>query len=376
MRILNKITGIITILLIAAMQFVNVFPVQKAYAATAPNLGMASGYSVFGNAGITETAAQTSHLWGNAGGNGLGYASLIASQVAGSIDPGANASVVSAISTAYGDLAGQAQTGAIDLATSPTVAPGVYDIAATAFNSTLTLNGAGVYIFRSTSSIAQTAGGTMNLTNGACASEIYWQIPTSMTFAAVGSIQGTIITNTGNITFVSGVSLKGRAWAHTQVTMDNNQITEPATCSSATPTPTPTSSESSSSGNGSSTSAPAAKVCPALNYVAPVILDSKRIDADSISLNWGPYSGINTFLVQYGLESGKWLYNSNVTGFSTTLNALPANQPIWARVGVSDSCSTGNFGEAKIIGDRINSTNPNSIGISFPNTGFAPASNN
>jgi len=203
-----------------------------ANAATAPNLGVAAGYSVFGNAGITETVGQNSRLWGNAGGNGFGHANLIASQVTGSIDAGANASVVSAISAAYGNLAGEAQTGAINLALSPTVTPGVYDIAATAFNSTLTLNGDGVYIFRSTSSIAQTAGGTMVLTNGATACKVYWQIPTSMTFAAAGTIEGTIITNTGLISFVSGVNLKGRAWAATQVTMDNNQITEP-TCAAA-----------------------------------------------------------------------------------------------------------------------------------------------
>jgi uncharacterized repeat protein (TIGR01451 family)/LPXTG-motif cell wall-anchored protein len=148
----------------------------------------------------------------------------------------ANVPVVNAIAAAYGNLAGEAQTGAIDLAASPTVTPGVYDVAATAFNSTLTLNGAGVYIFRSTSSIAQTAGGTMALTGGATACNVYWQIPTSMTFAAApASIVGTIITNTGMISFVSGVALEGRAWAKTQVTMDNNQITQP-TCVAATPT--------------------------------------------------------------------------------------------------------------------------------------------
>jgi len=66
-----------------------------------------------------------------------------------------------------------------------------------------------------------------------------------MTFAAAGNIEGTIITNTGLISFVSGVNLKGRAWAATQVTMDNNQITEP-TCAGATPTPTPTPTSGSS----------------------------------------------------------------------------------------------------------------------------------
>lgn len=216
-----------TTIIIASFAFVLAGPLS-ALAATAPNLGVAAGYSVFGNAGITETIAQLSHLWGNAGGNGLGNASLIASQVDGSIDAAANVPVVNAIAAAYGALS-QPLTGAIDLAASPTVVPGVYDVAATAFNSPLTLNGAGVYIFRSTSSIAQTAGGTMILTGGATACNVFWQIPTSMTFAAIGNIEGTIITNTGLISFVSGIPLKGRAWAATQVTMDNNQITEP-TC--------------------------------------------------------------------------------------------------------------------------------------------------
>src|SRR3989344_6154354 len=204
-----------------------------AHAAAAPDLGVASGYSVFGNAGVTNDLSATTHVWGNVGGNGAGVTNLDdAIQVDGAIDAGANVPVVGAISAAYLDLDGEAQTGAIDLAASPTVTPGVYNVGATAFNSTLTLNGAGVYIFRSTSSIAQTAGGTMSLTNGACASNVFWQIPTSMTFGAAGSIAGTIITNTGLISFVSGVNLEGRAWAATQVTMDNNQITEPTCVSS------------------------------------------------------------------------------------------------------------------------------------------------
>lgn len=364
MKILNKITSVIALLLIITIQFVVMIPMPKAYAASAPNLGTASGYSIFGQTGVTNTGG--THVWGDVGENGNGDGSL-AGKVSGTLFTIAQPTIVSAITSAYNDLNGEAQTGSISLSASPTVGPGVYDIAATAFNSTLTLDGAGVYIFRSTSSIAQTAGGTMNLTNGACASNVFWQIPAAMTFAATGNIEGTIIAGT-LISFVSGTSLKGRAWAGTQVTLINNQVTEPATCSSPTPTPTPTtdsSSSSSSSSGGSSASAPAAKICPALNYIAPIIIDSKRIDADSISLNWGPYSGIDTFLVQYGLENEKWLYNVNVTGFSTTLNALPENQPIWARVGVSDDCSLGNYGKSSFVGGPL-----------LPSAGFAPRQNN
>ncbi|MCX6704950.1 MAG: ice-binding family protein [Candidatus Woesebacteria bacterium] len=232
----------IALLLLVLLQFIFV-PVPKAYAATAPNLGAIDSYSVFADSGITETAGQTSHLWGNVGDNASGHASLIDSQVDGTLYDVSQPTVVSARIAAYNALAAQTQTGAIDLADSPTVGPGVYNVGATAFNTTLTLNGDGVYIFRSTSSIAQTAGGTMLLTNGATACNVFWQIPAAMTFAATGSIQGTIITNTENITFVSGVSLKGRALAYSQVTMDNNQITQPVCTAAADASLTLTSAE-------------------------------------------------------------------------------------------------------------------------------------
>jgi hypothetical protein len=340
----------LVLLLILLVQFVFISP-QKAYAATAPDLGVASGYSVFGEAGLTETPAQNSHLWGNVGDNGLGHASLIASQVDGTLYSIGQPTIVSAKTSAYGDLAAEAQTGSIDLGGSPTVGPGVYNVGATAFNSTLTLSGDGVYIFRGTSSIAQVAGGTMLLTNGATSCNIYWQIPTSMTFGASGNIVGTIIASTGDITFVSGVNLIGRAWSHTLLTMDNNQITQPVCAAASTPTSSLTSAGAPSS------------YCPPLNnqIVAPSIIDSKRVSSTSIFISWGPYSGVNTFNVQYGTADGSWLYNTDVTGFSTTINALPINQPIWVRVAVRSDCTIGSYGQSKLVG-----------GPTMPNTGFAP----
>jgi len=139
----------------------------------------------------------------------------------------------------------------------------------------------------------------------------------------------------------------------------------------ATPTPTPTPSSSSSSSTTStssdngSASAPAAKIGPVLNYVPPSIIDSRRIDADSIYLSWGPYSGITTFIVQYGFENGIWLYSTGVTGFSTTINDLPANQPIWVRVAPRDDVSIGTYGMAQLVG-----------GPNLPNTGLAPLKKN
>ena len=49
-------------------------------------------------------------------------------------------------------------------------------------------------------------------------------------------------------------------------------------------------------------------------------------------------------------------------GFITTsINALPSNQPIWVRVGARSVCTIGIYGESKLIG-----------GPGLPGTGFGP----
>ena len=134
-----------------------------------------------------------------------------------------------------------------------------------------------------------------------------------------------------------------------------------------TPTTTPTSSPTSDSGgsnSGGSSSTVGTATCPTFSYITPNIIESKRVDSDSIFISWGPYSGINTFNIRYGLINGNWPYNTNVTGFSTTLNNLPSNQSIWVQVAATNGCSIGNYGAAVLAG-----------GPSLPNTGFAPNKN-
>ncbi len=74
------------------------------------------------------------------------------------------------------------------------------------------------------------------------------------------------------------------------------------------------------------------------------------MDEDSISISWGPYSGIDTFNVRYGLMNGDWPYNTDVTGFSTTINDLPPNELIWMQIAARNSCSVGNYSEARLVG--------------------------
>lgn len=230
---LNKIS------IVAVLVFSIVFSFNGtniAHAASAPTLGVAAGYSLFGNAGVHENTPG-SIIWGDVGENGAGNGSTLG-EMAGSLHTVAEPLVVSAISSAYGQLSQPlTQIPVLNLAVPNTVGPGVYDVAATAFTAPLTLSGAGVYIFKSTSSIAQAAGGTMILTNGATACNVFWQIPIAMTFAAVGNIEGTIIAAAGISLNVPGITLKGRAWAGTLMTLNNDTITQPI-CAAPAPSST------------------------------------------------------------------------------------------------------------------------------------------
>jgi hypothetical protein len=138
--------------------------------------------------------------------------------------PDVNGAEADALS-AYGALS-QTIDASLDLAGTNTVFPGTYDVSASTLNGTLTLDGSGVYIFRSTSSII--ASGSMNLINGADACNVFWQIPISMSINSGANMVGTIIANTGSITFGEGASLNGRALALVgQVTLLNNRIFGP-----------------------------------------------------------------------------------------------------------------------------------------------------
>ena len=150
-----------------------------------------------------------------------------ATQVDGSINVPA-AGVEAAILSAYNALNAESATGSLDLAGTNTVTPGVYTVGATTLNGTLTLNGPGVYIFRSSSSVTVSAGAQMLLTNGATACNVYWQIPAAMTIGVRAQMAGTIIADSELISLASDASLEGRAFSRiAQVTMDSNQITEP-----------------------------------------------------------------------------------------------------------------------------------------------------
>lgn len=332
------------------------------YAANSPNLGQSASFSVLGFSNVTNTNLTTLSadlgVWSGSSITGF-FGTLLNDGpgiFSGSIhqtDAVAQQAQADALA-ADSDILSQAKTADLGPLDSLVLVPGVYDLAAGSLSGgVLTLDGPGVYIFRTTSTLV--SAGSINLINGARACDVFWHVESAATING-SSFVGTIIAKTG-IHFGTGVSLNGRALAiGADVTMDGNAISGPTCASTSSNTATNTNNNSPSS----------VSYCPPISnqVVTPIIIESKRVDADSLYIKWGPYSGVDTFNVQYGFESGKLLYTTNVTGFSTTINDLDPNQPIWVRVAARNDCQIGTYGEAKLVGSP-----------KLPNTGFSPQKN-
>ncbi len=110
-------------------------------------------------------------------------------------------------------------------------------------STTVTLNGTGVYIFRSGGAITTGADSLITTSGGACSADVFW---TAVGATTLGAHSGTTATPTflGTIIDAAGVTLghfanlEGRALAFGgTVTSDANTIKVP-TCSTSTPVPT------------------------------------------------------------------------------------------------------------------------------------------
>jgi hypothetical protein len=363
-------------LLLVLMALV-VLKAAPAYAATSPGLGAAASFAVL--AGTAVTNVPTSVITGDVGlspAAGSNYSGLTAAEVSGSIyavdnsGPGGSLNYPSLLTaaktdltTAYNALALGANadanctagwlfgTGDKDLS-GASLSPGVYCAANFTLTGTLNLTGTGVWVFRSAGTLI--TSGTANVVGGnPC--DIWWQVPSSATLGA-GSLKGNVLALT-SIGMTTGVTLNGRVLASTgAVTLQSNTINQSCTASIPKAGASTYTSTSTSYNKG-----------PCIDDQitnTPIIIESRRVDADSIFISWGPYTGTDTFNVRYGVENGKWLYNTNVTGFSTTINALPVNQPIWIEVAERNNCSTGPYSIPRLVG-----------GPGLPNTGFAPRGN-
>jgi len=271
------------------------------------------------------------------------------------------------LTTAYNDAAGRSTTSQVATELGGTTkTDGTYDSASGTFGitGTLTLDGGGnpnaVFIFKMATTLITATSSRVVLTNSAQACNVYWQVGSSATLGTSTTLVGNVLALT-SITDDGGSTVTGRLLArNAAVTLNNTTLTK-ATCAAGT-------TGSSTGGGGSGLAGVASTtVCPPLSstLVAPIIIESRRVDADSIFISWGPYSGTNAFIVSYGYENGNWLYSTNVTGFSTTLNGLTPDQPIWVRIAARNSCSIGTYGQSMLVG-----------GPGLPNTGIGQSEKN
>jgi hypothetical protein len=123
-----------------------------------------------------------------------------------------------------------------------TLVPGVYcQTTAPTLTGTLTLNGAGVYIFQIGSTLITAPGAPgapgarVRLIGGAQPCEIFWQVSSSATLDTFTAFVGNIMALT-SITMNTQATLEGRALARNgAVTLDTNRIIQPGGCGATAP---------------------------------------------------------------------------------------------------------------------------------------------
>jgi len=214
MKKINKslIIVLIAMLTVGLIGPINVFAVT----ATAPNLGTAASFSVM--AGTTMTSAVTTTVSGDLGLSPADATSRTGSWVVTGTEYFAGAAAIAKTAasnawTSMGSTGGTAWNPVTDI--SP--APGLWTRAGDAtFSNTLTLNGSAtdVWIFQISDSLTFT--GTVNLTGGAQACNVYWRIASNATIngAPGNKFIGTLIAGS-DISLVGGVTADGRMIALT-----------------------------------------------------------------------------------------------------------------------------------------------------------------
>jgi hypothetical protein len=210
-----------------------------ALGAASVNLGAAKSFAVLAGTTITNTGATT--ITGDVGlhpGKAATGFTTVTLHGAKHLGDAVALKAKSALVTAYNDAAGaKPVTNVPTELGGTTLKAGVYASDTLGLTGTLTLDGAGVYIFQAGSTLITAPDSKVALINGASACNVYWQIGSSATLDTSTSFKGTIMALT-SIALKTGATLQGRALARNgAVTMDHNTINSSA-CAAPSATPT------------------------------------------------------------------------------------------------------------------------------------------
>ncbi|MCJ1390915.1 hypothetical protein MMC18_003776 [Xylographa bjoerkii] len=182
--------------------------------------------------------------------------------------------------TAYTELAALTPTTVLtgkDLG-GMTLTAGVYNFASSGgLTGALTLDGknnaSSLFVFQFGSTITTATAASVVLINGAQACNVFWQVGSSATLGTGTKFVGTIIAE-ASITANSGVSNQGGLFALTAaVTMIDDAITAPGTCSAGA-SPTSSTSTSTSTQAPPTSSAPGTVTITSTKTITDVITDT------------------------------------------------------------------------------------------------------
>jgi hypothetical protein len=141
---------------------------------------------------------------------------------------------VSDMETAYTDAAGRVTPDFLELATGAigglTLARGLYKWTNTVtIGSDITLNGSAtdVWIFQIAGGITQASAARVNLTGGALAKNVFWQVFGVVDIGTTAHMEGIILSQT-SITLATGATANGRLLAQTAVSLAGNTVVKPA----------------------------------------------------------------------------------------------------------------------------------------------------
>jgi hypothetical protein len=193
--------------------------------------------AITGDLGISPAAA--SYITGFSITKATGYAT--SAQVTGKIyaadmaaPTGINlTTAVSNMIAAYNDAAGRPFPDFSELGTGniggKTLTPGLYKWTnSVTMPSNVTISGSAndVWIFQIAGNLTMSTAVHINLTGGALAKNIFWQVAGSVTLGSTSHFEGIILSKTG-ITFQTSASINGRALAQTLVALDKNTVVRP-----------------------------------------------------------------------------------------------------------------------------------------------------
>jgi hypothetical protein len=255
--ILDRWTRFLGVLLCAGLMLAFMVPAAIASNPTPVNLRTAGDFAILSKAGISTTGV--THITGDIGVSpaaatyitGFGLSAdttqtfTTSSLVTGNIyaanyappTPTYMTTAIGDMQTAYTDAANRTLPDSTELGagniTGLTLTRGLYKwgtgVNISAAGVTISGSATDVWIFQIAQDLIVASGAIVNLSGGALASNIFWQVAGQVTINTTAQMQGNILCQT-QIAFNTGATLvEGRALAQTAVTLIANTVTKPAT---------------------------------------------------------------------------------------------------------------------------------------------------